>query len=117
MAEAIALAQELNDDHSLPQAKWAAAVLAQYEHNPAEVKRYSSDLIELSTRQVINFQIVGPILSGWGRSASGDTADSMMWIEHGISNYRASGAVLAVPFYLALKAEVLHLADRTPRSP
>ena len=113
MAEAIALAQELNDDHSLAQAKWAAAVLAQYEHNPAEVKRYSSDLIELSTRQVINFQIVGPILSGWGRSASGDTADSMMWIEHGISNYRASGAVLAVLFYLALKAEALHLAGRT----
>jgi predicted ATPase len=112
MAEAIALAKELNDMHSLAQALWAAAVLAQYERDPQEVKRYSSDLIELCTRQNFNFRIAGAILSGWERSTSGDTTVGMAWIEEGISDLRAD-TMLAVPFYLALKAEALHLAHRT----
>jgi hypothetical protein len=50
---------------------------------------------------------------GWARSASGETSDGISWIEDGTRNYRATGAVLAMPYYLALKAEALHLADRT----
>ena len=53
------------------------------------------------------------ILRGWARSASGDTAEGISWIEDGIRDYRATGAMLAMPFFLALKAEALHLADRT----
>jgi hypothetical protein len=113
MAEAIALAKELNDMHALAQALFFAAVLGQFERNPAEVGRYSSDLIELSTRHNFTWQIAGAILGGWGRSTSGDTADGMALIENEVTNYRASGAMLAVPFYLALKAEALHLVDRT----
>jgi predicted ATPase len=52
-------------------------------------------------------------LRGWARSASGDTAEGIPWIEHGIRDFRATGSTLAVPFWLALKAEALHLADRT----
>jgi hypothetical protein len=32
---------------------------------------------------------------------------------HGIENIRARGGVLCVPYFLTLKAEALHLADRT----
>jgi hypothetical protein len=114
MAEAIALTKELNDMHSLAQALWFAAVLAQYERNPAEVERLASDVIELSTRQSFATWLPGgAVLRGWARSTSGDTADGMAWIENGITDYRASGGMLVVPFYLALKAEALHLADRT----
>jgi hypothetical protein len=35
-------------------------------------------------------------------------------IEQGIEDWRATGATLAVPYYLALKAEALHIADPTP---
>ena len=35
------------------------------------------------------------------------------WIEDGIDDWRATGAMVAVPYFLALKAEALHLADRT----
>jgi len=45
--------------------------------------------------------------------SSGDTAEGIPWIEHGIRDLRTTGAVLALPYYLALKAEALHLADRT----
>jgi predicted ATPase len=113
IAEVIALAKELNDMHGLAQALWAAAVLAQYERNSAEVERLSSHLIELSTRQNFSWLVAGIVLSSWGRSTSGDTDEGVTWIEDGIRDYRASGGMLALPFYLALKAEALHLVGRT----
>jgi len=114
IAKVIALAKELNDMQALVQALYFAAVLGQFEHNPAEVERLASDLLELSTRQ--NFATWlpgGAVLRGWARSASGETSDSISCIEDGIRTYRATGAMLLVPFFLALKAEALHLADRT----
>jgi hypothetical protein len=50
MAEAISLAKELNDTHTLAVALLWAAILGHLEGNPAEVARLASDLIELSTR-------------------------------------------------------------------
>ena len=47
------------------------------------------------------------------RSASGDTVQGISWIEDGIEVWRATGAMLGVPFFLALKAEALYLVDRT----
>jgi predicted ATPase len=90
-----------------------AAILGYYDHNPAEVERYSSNLVELTTRQNFAFWLAtGEVLRGWARSF-GDTTEGISWIEDGIRDYRATGAILRVPFFLALKAEALHLADRT----
>jgi hypothetical protein len=90
------------------------AVLAIYERNPAEVYRFASDLIELSSRyDFLHFLAVGTIFRGWARCASGDTAEGIRWIEQGIRDYRAAGSVLGLAFHLARKAEALHLADRT----
>ena len=78
------------------------------------MERLASDLIELSTRQnFAPFLRRAAVLRGWARSASGDTAEGISWIEDGIGNYRATGSMLDMPFLLALKAEALHLADRT----
>jgi predicted ATPase len=52
-------------------------------------------------------------LRGWTRSVSGDTAEGISWIEHGIRDYRATGSMLGVPYFLSLKAEALYLAHRT----
>jgi predicted ATPase len=71
-------------------------------------------LIELSTRHnFVHWLATGAIHRGWARSASGDTAEGIPWIEQGIRDFRASGTVLARPYYLSLRAEALHLADRT----
>ena len=78
------------------------------------MERLTSEVIELSTRNhFVHWLAVGAILRGWAHSASGNTAEGIPWIEDGIRDLRATGAVLAVPYYLALKAEALHLADRT----
>jgi len=113
-AEAISLAKELDDRHGIAVALWHAAVLDCLAGNPAEVERLTSELMELSTRQ--NFSLWlggGAVLRGWARSVSGSTAQGLSWIEDGLSDQRAIGAILFVPFYLGRKVEVLHLANRT----
>ena len=71
---------------ALAHALWHAGWLAQFERNPVEVERLASDLIELSNRQnFAPFLRRAAVLRGW----------------------------LDMPFLVALKAEALHLADRT----
>jgi predicted ATPase len=112
--EAISLARQLHNIHGLAVALTWAAILGYSERNLAEVERCSSDVIELSTRHHFAFYFAaGFILRGWTRSGSGDTAEGISLIENGIRDYRATGAVLRVPFFLGLKAEALYLADRT----
>jgi hypothetical protein len=114
LAKGISLAKELNDPNALAMGINWAAVVSHADRNIAEVKRLASDLIELSPRHnFVQWVAVGAIWGGWARSASGDTAEGIPWIERGISDYRATGAVLGLPFYLTLKAEALHLVDRT----
>jgi predicted ATPase len=113
IAEAISLAKELNDMNALAIAlAWAAGTAA--KRNPAEVERLASDLIELSTRHNFAYWLTtGAIYRGWARSASGDTVEGIPGIEQGIRDLRATGVVLSMPYYLALNAEALYLADRT----
>ena len=113
-AEAISLARELNDMQALVFALYWAAFLAHCERNPDEVERCASKMIELSTRQ--NFATWLPhaeVLRGWARGVSGNTTEGISWIEDGLRDTRATGVMLTVPFLLALRAEALHLADRT----
>jgi predicted ATPase len=114
MAEVIPLAKEVNHMPALAVALFFAAALAYIERNLADVERYSSDLIELSTRHhFANWLAIGRIYRGSARSASGNTAEGIPWIEQGIRDYRATGTVLGLPGHLACKAEAFHLADRT----
>ena len=114
MAEAISLAKELKDMQALALALYWAAFLAHLEGNLAEVESCASNMIELSMHH--NFATWLPhagVLRGWARSACGDTVEGISWIEDGLKDTRATGVMLTVPFLLALKAEALHLADRT----
>ena len=56
---------------------------------------------------------VGAVYRGWARSASGDTAEGIPWIEQGIRDFRAIGAIRNLPCLLMLNAEALYLANRT----
>jgi hypothetical protein len=57
---------------------------------------------------------VGAIWRGWARSACGNIAEGIPWIERGIKDYhQVIRVTLDVPGLLALKAEALYLADRT----
>jgi predicted ATPase len=117
MAEAISLARELKDMYSLAMTLSVAARLEIGERNLAEVERYSSDVIELSTRHHFAYWLaVGSIFRGWSRSVSGDTAEGNQWVEQGLKDFRATGSVLGLPIYLSLQAQALHLAGRIPEA-
>jgi len=114
MAEAVSAAKELNDIHALAAALFFAAILGACERNPVEVERLASDLIELSTRKnFADWLPGGEVLHGWAQSVSGNTAEGLSWIRNGIEAWQATGAMLLMPYWLALKAEALHLANRT----
>ena len=105
---------KLNDLYGLAQALFFASWHAHFARHPGEVERLASDLTELSTRQSFAFWLAGgEVLRGWARSARGETAEGLAWIEHGIADWVASGATLLLPYYLGIKAEGLHLADRS----
>ena len=60
-------------------------MLAHFERSAAEVERLASDLIELSTRHSFaHWLAIGEVFRGWARSASGNTAEGLSWIEDGI---------------------------------
>ena len=91
-----------------------AAILSYCERNPAEVKRSASDSIEISTRHhLAHWLALGTVYRGWALSASGDTTEDISLIEHGIRDYRATGAIVGIASQLKLKAEAFYLADRT----
>ena len=114
MAEAIALAKELNDTHGLAVALGYAAQLAYFERRGLELEGLASDLIELATHHSFTHWLaIGEVFRGWTRSAAGNTMEGLLLIEGGIEDYRATGSVVWIPLFLALKAEALDLADRT----
>ena len=114
VTEAISLAKKLNDMHGLAVALYWAAQLYPSDRQPSEVERLTSELIELSTRQNFPHWLAwGTVLRGWARNASGNTTEGLSLIEDGIEDYRGNGSILDLPRLLSLKAEALHLADRT----
>ncbi len=115
LQEAISLAKEMKDEHALTVALGWAMGLAEIENDPAEVERLTSPIIEVSTRDNFAQHLAeGGLHRGWARSASGDTATGIPEIEQGIRDFRSTGALLSLPYYLGLKAEALYFGGRTP---
>jgi serine/threonine protein kinase len=114
MAQSIPLAKELNDMPALAVALFFAGHIAQFEGKPTEAKLLALDLIELSTRQ--NFAIwlpIGAVFRGWARSVLGDSDEGISEIVDGIKQFRATGSMILMQYFLSRKAEALHLAGRT----
>ena len=113
-AEAISLARDRNDMWPLALALFTAGILARFENNFSEVESSASELVELSTR--CNFattMTLGSAHLAWARAVSGDVPKGLSRIEEAIQDYRERGSLLGVPYLLVLKAEILHLANRT----
>src|SRR5260221_10571363 len=99
---------------ALAHALYLSAMLGQYDDNRAEVERLASDLIELSTRQDFAFFLpLGEMLRGWVLSVSGSTAEGIAGIDDGMRRYQGTGSMVLMPYWLAVKAKALHLAERT----
>ena len=114
MAEVASLRRDLNDSNTQAMALYIAALVGNLERDPVEAERVASDLVELSTIQSFaHWLALGTVLHGWAYCALGHITEAMAQIEHGLEDYRRTGSIIDLPYLLSLKAEALHLADRT----
>jgi predicted ATPase len=117
IAEAISLAQKLNDMHGLAVALAYAARLAYYELDREKMDREATALFELARRYgFMHWLALAKILRGWTRSVSGNTAEGLLWIEEGITGMRSTGMVLWMSYFFSLKAEILQLGNHAPEA-
>jgi predicted ATPase len=114
LSKAKSLAKKLNDVHGLVQALSVGAFIEYCERKASEVQKIASEMLELSTRHNFAFFRSGAaILRGWAQSALGATTRGVLSVELGIGAWRANGAIIDLSFWLALKAESLHLVGLT----
>jgi predicted ATPase len=104
--DALTLAQEVAHPVSHTYALTTAAMLHQFcrerhaTHTQAEVAIY------LAAEQGLPYWGAwSTVLSGWAVAAQGQEAEGIRQIRQGIAAYRATGAVLLWPYFLALLAE------------
>jgi predicted ATPase len=73
----------------------------------------ASNLIELSNRHgFVHWLNLAAMYRGWAHSLAGDTAQCISGIDLAIKDCQSVGAILELPYTLALKAEALYLGDR-----
>lgn len=80
--------------------------LHQFRGEARVVQRYAEELSLLSTEQHFTlWAAMADILHGWALAAQNRPAQGLGEISRGMENYRATGAALGYPYYLALLAE------------
>jgi predicted ATPase len=105
---ALALAQELGHLYSLASAQAQTAYLHQFRQEVEISQKFAQASISLATEHGFPYRIAtGTILQGWALSAQGQPEEGITLLRQGISGYKATGAVMDLPYFLALLAEAL----------
>src|SRR5262249_17720503 len=106
MEEALALARRLAHPMSLAQALHFSSHLRQLRREPQVVRAQAEAELALSTEQGITLYRAWSLLPrGWALAQQGEVAEGIAQIRQGFAAWRAAGAGLAWPWWLALLAE------------
>jgi predicted ATPase len=104
--EALALAQQLADPYNLSFAFVCAAMFHQLRRDVRGTQEHAAAALSLAKEQGFPFWMANSaILDGWARAHQGQTKEGMAQITQGLVTYRATGAEICRPYYLALLAE------------
>jgi class 3 adenylate cyclase/predicted ATPase len=104
--EALASARELAHPFSLAYALTCAAALHQFRREGHATQAQAEAAITLSIEQGLPYWVAwGTVLQGWALAAQGHGAEGLEQIRQGLAAYRATGAELLRPYFLALLAE------------
>ena len=107
IARALELAEDLRRTFSLAYAHEQAAALQQHRSQPHLVADHAATVIRLGEQHGYPYrQATGAILHGWATAADGAHARGRAELEQGIERYRATGAAMDLPYFLALYADV-----------
>jgi len=105
--EALALAHELSDPFSLAWARCLAAFIYQCRRDMPAVHEHAEAAVALATAQGFPFWAAWrTIFRGWALAMQGQDEAGMAQVRQGITAWRATGAVLYVPYYCTVLADV-----------
>jgi predicted ATPase len=112
--EALTLAQELSHPHSLPFAFCFAAELHQFRREGQAAQERAEAAITLCTEQGFPFWLArGIITQGWTLAEQGQEKEGIAQIRQGLAAYRATGAEIWRPYFLALLTEAYGKVGQT----
>ena len=104
--EALASARELAHPNTTAQALFYDSTLHQLLHERQEAQEQAEALIALATEQGLPLWLAtGMVVRGWALAADGRAEDGIAVILRGLADYRATGAELFSPHFLALLAD------------
>ena len=105
--EALALAHELSHPYSLAFARCWRPSSRQFRRDVPAVHEHAEAAVALSTEQGFPLWAAqGTILRGWALAMQGQGEAGMAQVRQGIAALRATGAVLLVPYYCTVLADV-----------
>jgi predicted ATPase len=111
--ESLALAQELSHSHSLALALDLAAWLHQLRREEHLTQARAEALIALATEHGFTlYQALGTSLRGWALAQQGRVEEGIAQMGRGLAGWRATGAELVQPYFLALLAEAYEKAGQ-----
>jgi predicted ATPase len=112
--ETLTLAHQRSHSFSLAQALNYAALLHQYRREVGAARTHAETALELSHAQGFTQRLaVGMIHRGWALAMQGQGDEGIAEIRRGISAWQATGAEIALPYYLSMLTEALGKSGRT----
>jgi predicted ATPase len=105
--EALALAHALAHPHSLAFARCWVAMVSQCRRDVPAVHEQAEATVALSTAQGFPLWAAhGTSMRGWALALQGQGAEGVAQVRQGLAAWRANGAVIAVPFWYTVLADV-----------
>src|SRR5262249_39623607 len=110
---AIAEARRLAHPQTLAVTLGIGAILLSLVGDDAALDEWGDQLGAVTTEQDIpSWRALGTMHRGWVRVKNGDVTEGVSLLRNGVAAYRAIGAELFMPHYLALLAEACELAGQ-----
>jgi class 3 adenylate cyclase/predicted ATPase len=111
--EALATARELAHPNTIAQALFCDWTLHQLLRDGRAGQAQAEALIALTTEQGLPLWLAtGVVIRGWALAVGGRAEDGIAVIRRGLADYRATGAELFSPYFLALLADAHGRADQ-----
>ena len=91
---------------TLAYAHFFEAVFTQLRQEVPGVRTHAQAVMQLAHEQGSPYwSSMGTVLEGWARAAQGEAAEGITQIQHGLQEFRKTGAALALPYFLGLFAD------------
>jgi class 3 adenylate cyclase/predicted ATPase len=114
--EALTLAQQITHPYSLGYALIFAAMFHQFRREVRATQEHADAAISLAKEQGFPFWMaIGALLRGWALAQQGQMKEGIEQLNQGLTAWRATGAEIARPYFLALLAEA-HGIMRQPEA-